>query len=117
MNKAGKTACAIAALLHFAAIRIVYTVPELGSLARGALNQQQLVTAYTKMPVRDKTYLVASELDVLVNSIDDDKVVADTVHFGEFDLHGSDFTAKTQRTQRLKDFYLPQRRREFLLFL
>jgi hypothetical protein len=89
-------------LLHFAAIRIVYTVPELGSLARGTLDQQQLVTAYTKMPVRDKAHLVASKLDVLVNGIDDDKVVTDTVHFGEFDLHGSDFTAKSPRTQSKK---------------
>ena len=90
MNKTGKTACAIAALLHFAAIRIVYAVPELSTRARGTLDQQQLVTAYTKMPVRDKTHLLASELDVLVNSIDDNKVVTDTVHFGEFDLHDSD---------------------------
>jgi hypothetical protein len=89
VHKACKTARAVAALLHLAAIGIENAIAKLGNRDCRPLNQQQLVTANTKMPVRNKAHLPGTQLNILVNGIDNDKVIAQTVHFGEFDLHNA----------------------------
>jgi hypothetical protein len=101
MNKACKAACAVAALLHFATIGIENAITKLGRRDGRPLNQQQLVTANTKMPVRNQAYLLRAQLNVLVNGVDNDEVIAKTVHFGKFDLHEADFTAKAPGTQSI----------------
>ena len=83
VHKAHKTARAIAALLHFAAVGIEYPVAKIHIGTRRFVDQQNLIAADAEMSIRDITQLRRREIDGLVNRVEHDKVIAQAVHFGE----------------------------------
>jgi hypothetical protein len=105
LNEAREATRAVPALLHFTTIGIEYTVTELCVWQRRPLDQQQLIATDAKVAIGDKTHLLTRQRNILVDRIDHNEIVTETVHFGEFELHDWDFTAKAQRTQRVSGFY------------
>ena len=87
-NKTGKAARAVAALLHFAAVGIENAVAEIGIGRRGFFHQQKLVETDTRVPVRPRGNRRGGRIEGLRNAVDHDKVVAQAVHFGEFQRGG-----------------------------
>ena len=88
MHKLHETAGTIAALTDFAAIGIEDAVAEIGGRGAGCLHQQQLVKADACVAVSELLYLLRRQEHGLINSVNDDKVVAEAVHLGEFEHHG-----------------------------
>ena len=70
-----KTAGPIAALLYLAAIGIEDSVAEFAIDLLRSLDEQQLVAADAKTAVREVANLMCGQLDVLVDRIDDNKVI------------------------------------------
>ena len=54
-DKAGETARAVAALVHFAAVRVKNTVVEIEVGIVRRLNHQQLIEPHAQMPIRQTT--------------------------------------------------------------
>ena len=84
VHKAGKTARAVAALLHLAAVCIENTVAKLGFGQRRRLHQQQLVETDAPVAVCPFGNRRGSRIKMLADAVDNHKIVAQTVHFGEF---------------------------------
>ena len=84
-----ETARAVAAVLHFLAIRVVNHVFEIDVRTRRRPHAQDLVGADTKMPVRQLPVLRAGQAQQPTRLVEHDKVVARALHFGEVNLHGA----------------------------
>src|SRR5690606_20707202 len=82
-NKLGKTAGAVATLGDFAAVGIKNAVVEIHVRRGGCLNHQDLVTADAKVAIPQLARQGFSHGHWLGHGVDNNKVVAKAVHFGE----------------------------------
>ena len=87
MHEAHEAARAVAALLDLAAVGVEDAVAEVDVGAAGFLDQQDLVAADAEMAVGDAAALFGRERDGLADAVEHDEVVAEAVHFGEFQFH------------------------------
>jgi hypothetical protein len=83
MNETGKTTGAIAALLDFAPIGIKNTVTKVGIGLGRSLNDQNLIATNPEAAVGQPPAEGWRGLERLAQRIDDDKIIAGTVHFGK----------------------------------
>jgi hypothetical protein len=83
MNETGKTTGAIAALLDFAPIGIKNTVTKVGIGLGRSLNDQNLIATNPEAAVGQPPAEGLRGLERLAQRIDDDKIIAGTVHFGK----------------------------------
>ena len=79
-----KAARAVAALFHFAPVGIEDAVTEIDTRGVGFFHQQQLIEADTRVSVCPRLNLRGIGAEGLARSVNDHKVVAQTVHFAEF---------------------------------
>jgi hypothetical protein len=87
MHETHEAAGAIAALLDLATIGIEDAVAEIDTGLARLLDQQDLVTADTEMAVGQVNQLFRAEGNLLAHAVEDNEIVAQTVHFGEFEFH------------------------------
>ena len=87
MQKIRDATGAVAALPGFPAIGIENAVANVRSGLAGGLDQQQLIAADTEVPIREKADLLACQLHGLFQGIDDDEVIAETMHLCEIKFH------------------------------
>jgi hypothetical protein len=74
-------------LLDLAAIGIPNAIAEQNIGTRRRLHQQQLITADTEVTIREKTHLLCGRHKRLAHTVNDDKVIAEAMHFAEAQLH------------------------------
>src|SRR6266581_837867 len=86
-NEADEAAGPVAALLDFAAIGIEDAVAEIDTDAGRRLDDQDLVAADAEMPVGEEARPIRVQVHCLAHRVDDDEVVAQSLHFREADLH------------------------------
>jgi hypothetical protein len=84
MHIADEAACAVAALLDFAAIGVEDAVIKIGVRLTRTLDLQDLVTADPEMAVGKKTQLFGRKGQRMGERVQNDEVVAQSVHFSEF---------------------------------
>jgi hypothetical protein len=89
VHEAGKAACSVAALFNFTAVGIVNAVEELAVGLLRWFNDQQLIATDATMAIGETTHQFCIERDRLVDGINDDKVIAEAVHFAEVEEHGA----------------------------
>ena len=82
-----KGACAVAALLDFTTIGVIDAVAEIDAGRVRRFDHQHLVGADAEAAVGQLLPLGRAEVDLLVDRVDDDEVIAGAVHFGEFEFH------------------------------
>ena len=87
-HKTRKTTRAIAALLHFTAIGIEDAVAKINIRLLWRFDDQHLIAADTETAIRNKSHLLRCEVAALGDEIEHDKIVAEPVHFAEFEQHG-----------------------------
>jgi hypothetical protein len=85
-DKASKTAGSIAALLHLAPIGIEDAIIKIGCWRPRHSHQQQLITAHPKVTIGDSVNLFRLKFHTLGDTIDDYKVIAQTLHLGKSQL-------------------------------
>jgi hypothetical protein len=83
-NISGKGSCAISALFHFSTIRIEYSVTEVDACFFGFFDNENLVCSDSETSVSYKPELCRCKVDVLIATVEYDKVVSRAVHFCEF---------------------------------
>ena len=83
-HETGEIACAVAALLDFAAVGVENPITEVGLLGRKPFYQQELVEAYAGMAVGPGGNRCRSGVERAADAVDNDKVVTQAVHFSEF---------------------------------
>jgi len=81
------SAGAVATLFNFAAIGVVYPITEVDIGRLRFFYHQHLIGTNAEAPVRDELPLRRAEVDLLVDGVDDNKVIAGAMHLGEFDFH------------------------------
>ncbi len=86
-NEFDEGACAIAALLDFATIRVIDAVAKIDAGCLRSFDHQYLVGADAETAIGQQLPLRGREIDVLVDRVDHDKIVAGAVHFREFEFH------------------------------
>jgi hypothetical protein len=77
----------IAALLHLTAISVENTVAEIDTVLRRLLDQQNLVATDTKVAISQIAELFRRQGNMLANTVKDNKIVAQAMHFREFEFH------------------------------
>jgi hypothetical protein len=85
---AHKTTRTVTALFDFPAIGIEDAITEIG-LTLGFLDQQNLIASDAEMAVGQFTELLTIQCYGLMDTIENDKIVTQTLHFGEFQFHRS----------------------------
>ncbi|MCY1542489.1 hypothetical protein D9M68_782370 [compost metagenome] len=85
-----EAARAVAAVLDLAAVGIEDAVAEVDIAARRFLDHQHLVGAHAEMPAGERAPLCGCQVDLLVDAVEHDKVVAGAMHLGELEFHGGD---------------------------
>ena len=83
-HKSGKTARAVATLLHLAAVRIEYTITEIHRIGRRLFHQQQLIEAHPSKTVGPFGKRRSQRIKILPDTVYHHKIIAQTVHFGKF---------------------------------
>ena len=86
-HEAHETARAVAALLDFGAVGVEDAINEIDIRTIGGLDQQQLVSAHTKVPIRQPAPLLSRQIDFLTHAVEHHKIVARALHLGELELH------------------------------
>jgi hypothetical protein len=86
-DETGKGARAVAALFDFAAIAIKNAVAEIGAGHGRAFHNQDLVGAHAEAAVGQALPLGGAEVDLLVDGVDHDEIVARALHLGELEFH------------------------------
>ena len=86
MHIANEAARAVAALFHFAAVSVENAVAKI-SVPLRRFDQQDLIAADAIMAVGKLAQFFRAERHALIYAIDDDKVIAQAVHFGELEFH------------------------------
>jgi hypothetical protein len=95
-NEADEAARAVAALLDLvAAAAVEDAIAEVGAGARRRLDDEDLVGADAEAPVGDALELRAVERERLLRRVDDDEVVAGSLHLGEANAHGAIIDARS----------------------
>ena len=91
MDESHETAGAVAALADFTAIGIEYPVTKIGFFGLCAFDQQQLIKTNAEMTIGEDTNTATVQYPVhnpgLVDSVDNDKIIAQTMHLAETKLH------------------------------
>ena len=88
MDEAYEATGTVAALLHFTAIGIENAIAEIDARLRSGFHQQNLVAADAEMAIGQMTKLLRCQRQRLTNAIENDKVVAQSVHLRELEFHG-----------------------------
>jgi len=86
VNETHEAARAVAALLDLAAVGVPDTVAEIRIDSRRFLDQKDLVAADAEVAVRDLSGALRGHLDRATHAVQDDEVVAGSLHLGEFQL-------------------------------
>jgi hypothetical protein len=89
MDKTHEAARAVAALFDLAAIGVENPVTEIDSRLPRRLDQQYLVAADAEMTVGQMAQLFRRQRNLLANAVEDNEIVAQTMHFREFQLHST----------------------------
>jgi hypothetical protein len=84
-----KATRSIAAVLDLAAIGVEDAVIKIHRAGARRFDEQYLITAHTEAPIGEHAHLSHTERNRSGRGIDDDKVVAQSVHFGKFKMHFS----------------------------
>jgi hypothetical protein len=87
MDKTDEAAGTVAALLHLTAIGVKNAITEINARLGWLFNQQNLIATHPKISVSEKTQLLWREFNPLAHAVEDNKIVAQTVHFREFKFH------------------------------
>jgi hypothetical protein len=87
MDKAHETARAVTALFDLAAIGVENPVTEIDPRLLRGLDQQDLVATDAEMAISQVTQLFRCQRKRLANAVEDDEIVAQTVHLREFKFH------------------------------
>ena len=87
MHETHKATSTIAAMLDFAAIRIKDAIAKVRLRVAGCIDQQDLIASNAKLAMRNRTRHVRCEFNRLSNAINDNKIVAGAMHFGEVQDH------------------------------
>jgi len=88
MNETYEAASAVAALLDFAAVGVEDAIAEIDVRLASFFNEQNLVTADAEVAVGEQAQLRRGQRDRLTKPVEDDEVVAQSVHLDECQLHG-----------------------------
>ena len=91
VHKLGKTACAIATLLHLRAIGVVDDVFEVNAGPWGRASRPYLIGAHAQVAVAQNAVMRGGEPQRAAGFVQHDKVVASTLHFGKRDSHRPDY--------------------------
>ena len=91
VHVAYEAARAVAALLDLAAVRIDDAVTKIGGRGRRRFDDQDLVGADAEMPVGQRPPLGRRQIERLMDAIDHDEIIAEAMHLGELELHGTAF--------------------------
>ena len=86
-DKLHKAACAVAALLDLAAVSVENPVAKVDVVAARFFHDQYLIAAHAEMTVGQALQLWRAQVDPLRDAVKDDKIVAQTLHLGEFQAH------------------------------
>ena len=84
MYKFGKTAHAIATLLHFRTIGIKNTIFKVCTWHIGWLNHQELIKTNAEITVGQTLNGQGIQISTLADQINHHKVIAQTMHLGKF---------------------------------
>ena len=87
MDKADETTSAVAALLDLAAVGIEDPVAEIDTRLAGRLDQQDLVATDPEIAVGEVAKLFRGKRNRLANAVENNEIIAQTMHLGEFELH------------------------------
>lgn len=87
-HEANETPGTVTTVFDLAAIRVVDDVFKVDARPGRGAHREDLVSAHTEMPVGQKPVLGSGEPERLPCFIEHDKVVARSLHFGEWDAHG-----------------------------
>ena len=74
-------------MLDFAAIVVIDTVAEVAAGQARLFHHQDLVGADTETAVGQALPLGRREVDILIDGIDDDEVIAGAMHLGKLEFH------------------------------
>jgi len=83
-DEADEAACTISALFNFSTIGIEDPVAKIGVGGCRAFYNQNLVAPHSEAPVGKVADLLGSQADGLADSVDDDEIISQPLHFGEF---------------------------------
>jgi hypothetical protein len=95
-NKTRKTAGAVAAVFYFTAIGVVNPVKKICIGVSGRFDQQYLVTTDTGVSVGQLADKLGIDTRSLGDQIDQDKIIAQAVHFAEVENHMTYGQEKTE---------------------
>ena len=87
MHETHEAAGAVAALLDLATIGVEDAVAEIDAGLPRRLDQQDLVATDPEMAVGKKTQLFRRQRQRLAHAVEDNEIVAQTMHLREFKLH------------------------------
>jgi hypothetical protein len=87
VHVAHEAARAVSALLHFAAVGIENAVVEVRPGLARRLDLEDLVAADAEMPVGEESQLIRTQFDRPRAGVEHDEIVAQALHFCEFELH------------------------------
>jgi hypothetical protein len=87
-NEQSQATSPIATLPHFLSIAIKYPIIEINSSFGTSLHNKALIKTYPSMPISQSSYLMCAQTQRLVDSIEHNEIIAQTMHFSEFErLH------------------------------
>ena len=78
---------AIAALFDFTTVGIEDAITEIHISAMGPLNYQNLIGAYTEATVCQFAPLFRPQIDLLIDSVNHNEIIASAVHLSELQFH------------------------------
>src|SRR5690554_3701244 len=106
MHEAHKATGTVAAMLNLSTIGIEDAIAEVSFRVRRGFHQKNLVGTDAEMPVCQRARPLGGHRDGLAHAVENDKVVAGAVHFGEGPHHESHYTER----QRLSAMSSPDTR-------
>jgi hypothetical protein len=86
-DEAGEAACPVAALFDLGAVGIEDAVMEIGIGQARRLDQQDLIAADAEAPIGQTSRELGIQVDPLAHGVEDDEVVAQSLHLGEAQFH------------------------------
>jgi hypothetical protein len=90
VHEADETARTVAALLDLAAVGVEDAITEIALRGSGSgrlLDQQDLVAADAEMAIRKLPQALGTKVEALAHAVEDDEIVAQSVHFGKAEFH------------------------------
>src|SRR5204862_2153343 len=87
---------AVAALLHLFAIGVVDPIAEIGAVLRRPFDHEDLVATDAEVAVREAADFFRCEREWVTDGVEDDEIVAGSVHLRERNLHGIESLPRTR---------------------